>query len=258
MPRTAPLPSTMIPENLVAPENPGGSAHNSSLLAAAARSTAESRGGSASTATPLAANTHGTRPLHPRGGAREPDKAGYSAGALRLLPPAVAGPMTQARAPPSWGSKAPPSRCPRKQRRQQHQHCCSEAEQAQRSKKQEEGQRARTPAEAVRGEMYSTESQVQPQTTQVEIPETCATAPPTEKQKLKSESVSPLSLVGLFMTPCSVAHQAPLSMDLSRQEDWRSAGDLPNTGIKPRPPALQTDSLPSEPPGQPYKQKKDL
>ena len=29
-------------------------------------------------------------------------------------------------------------------------------------------------------------------------------------------------------------------------------GDLPNPGIKPRFPALQADSLPSEPPDQPY------
>ena len=28
-----------------------------------------------------------------------------------------------------------------------------------------------------------------------------------------------------------------------------SPGDLPNSGIKPRSPALQADSLPSEPPG---------
>ena len=51
------------------------------------------------------------------------------------------------------------------------------------------------------------------------------------------------------------ASQAPLSMGFSRQEDWSglpylSVGDLPNRGkIKPRPPALQADSLPSEPPG---------
>ena len=29
------------------------------------------------------------------------------------------------------------------------------------------------------------------------------------------------------------------------------SGDLPNSGIKPRSPALQVDSLPSEPPGEP-------
>ena len=41
-----------------------------------------------------------------------------------------------------------------------------------------------------------------------------------------------------------------------RQEYWgglpfRSPEDLPNPGIKPEPPALQTDSLLSEPPGKP-------
>jgi len=45
-------------------------------------------------------------------------------------------------------------------------------------------------------------------------------------------------------------------MGFSRQEYWSglpfpSPGDLPNPGIKPRSPALQTDALPSEPPGKP-------
>jgi len=49
-----------------------------------------------------------------------------------------------------------------------------------------------------------------------------------------------------------VAHQDPLSMEFSRQEYWSGLpcpppGDLPNPGIKPRSPALQADSLPSEP-----------
>ena len=44
----------------------------------------------------------------------------------------------------------------------------------------------------------------------------------------------------------------PLSMGLSRQEYWSGVvipppGDLPNPGIKPRSPALWTDSLPAEP-----------
>ena len=52
------------------------------------------------------------------------------------------------------------------------------------------------------------------------------------------------------------AHQAPLSMDFSRQEYWSglpftSPGNLPNPGIKPGSLALQADSLPSEPPGKP-------
>ena len=58
------------------------------------------------------------------------------------------------------------------------------------------------------------------------------------------------------MTPWTVAHQAPLSIEVSRQEYWSglpfpSPADLPNPGIQPRSPALQADSLPSEPPGKP-------
>ena len=47
-------------------------------------------------------------------------------------------------------------------------------------------------------------------------------------------------------------------MGFSRQEYWRglrfsSPGALPNPGIEPRSPALQVDSLASEPPGKPTK-----
>ena len=56
------------------------------------------------------------------------------------------------------------------------------------------------------------------------------------------------------VTPWTIAQQAPLSMEFSRQEYWSrlpfpSPGDLPNTEMKPRSPALQADSLLSEPPG---------
>ena len=56
------------------------------------------------------------------------------------------------------------------------------------------------------------------------------------------------------MTLWTVAHQAPPSMGFSRQEYWNglpfpSPGDLPDQGIKPGSPELQTNSLPSEPPG---------
>ena len=52
-----------------------------------------------------------------------------------------------------------------------------------------------------------------------------------------------LSHVQLFVTPWTVAHQAPLSMEISRQEYWiglpfPSPGDLPDPGIKPKLPAL--------------------
>ena len=51
------------------------------------------------------------------------------------------------------------------------------------------------------------------------------------------------------MTPWPVAHQAPPSVEFSRQEYWSglsfpSLGDLPDLGIEPRSPALQVDSLP--------------
>ena len=53
-------------------------------------------------------------------------------------------------------------------------------------------------------------------------------------------------------TPWTVADQASPAMGFSRQEYWSgltfpSPGDLPNPGIKPGSPALQTDALPSEP-----------
>ena len=56
-------------------------------------------------------------------------------------------------------------------------------------------------------------------------------------------------------TPWTVAHQAPLSMEFSRQEFWSELpfpfpGDLPDPEIKARYPTLQKDSLPSEPPGE--------
>ena len=57
-------------------------------------------------------------------------------------------------------------------------------------------------------------------------------------------------------TPWTVAHQSPVSMGFSRQEYWNGLpcppqGDLPNPGIELRSPALQVDSLLSEPPGKP-------
>ena len=68
------------------------------------------------------------------------------------------------------------------------------------------------------------------------------------------DQVKLLSCVQLFATPWTVAYQAPLSMEFSRQEYWSglpfpSPGDLPHPGIEPRSPTLQADVLPSEPPG---------
>ena len=66
--------------------------------------------------------------------------------------------------------------------------------------------------------------------------------------------VKSLSRVRLFVTPWTVAHQAPLSMEFSREEYWSrlpfpSLGDLPNSGIEHGSPAFQADALTSEPPG---------
>ena len=51
----------------------------------------------------------------------------------------------------------------------------------------------------------------------------------------------------LFVIPWTGAHQAPLSMEFSRQEYWSgyplpSPGDLPDPWIEPGSPVLQADS----------------
>ena len=61
-----------------------------------------------------------------------------------------------------------------------------------------------------------------------------------------------LSCVRLFSIPWTVACQAPLSMGIlqARILEWVAIlGDLPNPGIEPGSPALQADSLLSEPTG---------
>ena len=62
------------------------------------------------------------------------------------------------------------------------------------------------------------------------------------------------SVVFNSATPWTAARQAPLSMGVlqTRVLEWVACpppGNLPNPGIKPRSPALQADSLPSEAPG---------
>ena len=57
----------------------------------------------------------------------------------------------------------------------------------------------------------------------------------------------------LFVTPWTIAHQAPLSMGFSRQEYWSGLpcsppGDLPNPGIKPASSALAGGFFTTEPP----------
>ena len=75
--------------------------------------------------------------------------------------------------------------------------------------------------------------------------------------------VKSLSRVLLFVTPWTVAYNAPPSMGFSRQEyqsglPFPSPEDLPNPGIEPGPPALQVDALPSEPPGKSPRHKYQL
>ena len=65
-----------------------------------------------------------------------------------------------------------------------------------------------------------------------------------------------LSHVRLYATPWNVAHQAPLSMEFSRQEYWSglpfpSPGDLLPPGIEPASPALAGRFFTTEPPEKP-------
>ena len=77
---------------------------------------------------------------------------------------------------------------------------------------------------------------------------------------LQCMKVKSLSRVRLFVTPWTVAYQAPPSMRFSRQEYWSgvpfpSPGDLPDPGIEPMSliaPALQMDSLPLAPARKPH------
>ena len=68
---------------------------------------------------------------------------------------------------------------------------------------------------------------------------------------IESESVVTQSCLTLY-DPWAVAARLLWPLGFSGQTYWRglpfpSAGDLPNPGIEPRSPALQADSLPSEP-----------
>ena len=58
--------------------------------------------------------------------------------------------------------------------------------------------------------------------------------------KLDDDEILVLSLVRLFVTPWTIAHQAPLFIIFPRQEPWRglpfpSPGGLPDPGSKPSP-----------------------
>ena len=63
-----------------------------------------------------------------------------------------------------------------------------------------------------------------------------------------------LSCIRLFVTPWTVARQAPPSMEFSRQEYWSglsfpSPGYLPDPGIEPASPALAGECFSTVPPG---------
>ena len=68
--------------------------------------------------------------------------------------------------------------------------------------------------------------------------------------------LSRFSCIQLYVILWTVALQAPLSMGFSKQEYWGGLpfpppGDLPDPGIELWSPALQADSLPTDPPGKP-------
>ena len=86
--------------------------------------------------------------------------------------------------------------------------------------------------------------------------------PGLDKYSLKEEKVRrqcySLSRVWLFVILWTIARQASLSLGFPRQEYWSglpfpSPGDLPDQGIEPGSLALQADSVLSEPPGKPSK-----
>ena len=72
-----------------------------------------------------------------------------------------------------------------------------------------------------------------------------------------------LSRVRFFVSPCALAHQAPLFTGFSRQDYWSELPNpsplyLPNPGIKPGSPALQADFLLTALPGKARQQGYDL
>ena len=74
--------------------------------------------------------------------------------------------------------------------------------------------------------------------------------------KYNSSTHHVLSHAQFFATPCTVAHQASLSMGFPKQEYWSglsfsTPGDLPDPGIKSTSPALAGGFFTTEPPGNP-------
>ena len=74
--------------------------------------------------------------------------------------------------------------------------------------------------------------------------------------RIEAVGVSVVQSCPALCEPTDCSCQAPLPMGLSRQEYWSGLpcpppGGLPDPGIEPTSPALQVDSLLSEPPGKP-------
>ena len=74
--------------------------------------------------------------------------------------------------------------------------------------------------------------------------------------KLRGVRAQLLSQVQIFVTPWTIACQAPLSVEFPRQEHWSgwlfpSAGDLPHLEVKAVSPALAGGFFVAEPPGKP-------
>ena len=74
--------------------------------------------------------------------------------------------------------------------------------------------------------------------------------------KLRGVRAQLLSQVQIFVTPWTIAHQAPLSVGFPRQEYWcgwlfPSAGDLPHLEVKAVSPELAGGFFATEPPGKP-------
>ena len=66
----------------------------------------------------------------------------------------------------------------------------------------------------------------------------------TPEKEVKSQSVGHSVMSDSFWDLWTITHQAPLSMEFSRQEYWKplpSPGDLPDPGVEPGSPALQAD-----------------
>ena len=74
------------------------------------------------------------------------------------------------------------------------------------------------------------------------------------RQTCECVDAQSLKHIRVFAAPWTVAHQAPLSMEFSRQEYWSglpfpTPGDLPNPVIKPVSPALTDGFFTTAPPG---------